>query len=1391
MTSTSSNLFNFALTLPNVLLGSQNEGQGGSSGINTPNVPMSVVAKWGSISQQSISEASRGGIFCGAMDGSIYAFCPQPLSSTPGADSSKEVFPVSRPIPSGASSRTSSSQPITRPASSNSVTHPLSPTFHMTARPRVVSGLTTEPVEAPKNYVDFEDEPHKLKDILKGRAPREKQHPSDSASEKSNKNSTPQVSADKRKSMPPKSLLSFAKPTHASTPVSVRSSASFAGDSKPLQPEDVQQSWLLLYRLLPSLPNFASRITSIQILDDSFAAILVETGVIYVVSVRDGISVCSYDLTDAGTPGSISGEATKALEIWSWTSLSTRILQLKNQPTTFLIATGTLDTSTMSGDGMSELSQSVVLEFITTASDPILAQVGHWDFTGSPHGHDTIIRAHGEDELQLFCIDHEGHLLTRDLAERPDAPPSVSMSPSDSIVHHHVHLSIPNPFKAMTSRSSENLIAPSPPSPKELTLEISDPRDLGPLIPSPNVAGLQTIRTDDAVLGLVWSDSVFIVFEIRNEVLLILFTLDLVNVKQAIWIDRITFSIAFDTKVEIFRLHHTDADNDAIPVGQSSSGTSNVMPELVRSVNVEPYDAIELWHDCLMIATSTHNIHKLIVYPLSESDESQCPYRLPTVIYNFGSSDTALKCTSALPLDAERVVHGYSDGRLRQHSLRQLLENTADTPASMTPQRVSNPPLDGYLVGLHVVRNPRTRENLIVGGADDGSVVLWSTNTFQVVARWNLFVTPLAQVVQFVDESSSPLRGCALCVSQDGTIAVIVIDGPHFLYLIPGSPSPLKRICMGGNNLLLIYANKRARLWDSQTKELWRSMGDDKAEEMLAQGGWRQLDINVDRCLPLSSMAPISPVSHSVAAASTLRFDLEKFIVDSVAVTKTISTSKNEIKEILSTLESLRQTLSMLLTPGLNEAIDSICYDRLKVYRSSASVGYSSPHFSTLYPIKNPVEAWRISGKATAFRALGIIATLRAMSLFEDLTEPANLVVMFYSTSLQNYVGSSYQPPCLEFLGKLWFEASVELRQSIRTLFDASVSALSDEEAVKITEVWQHQVPALQPEAEKETTTAALGLFICGCVASEKYSLLSTNALTDISKSISLYLHDEKSIYRVLAIDLCSRGFHVWQHYIDSLEILRSLIMLATNMKKDGISAQNVAAQARQSVLSIASNNMPLLMSTLCLDILSPPTVEHRRSVLQIVAFLVRKRPYVLQSHLPRLMEAVVKSLDPNSTSNRDLILDSATEIIGFVVKTFPSVDFHMASQRLAVGTNEGAIIMYDLKTAIRLYVLEGHKKPITACSFSPDGRRLVTLSLKESVLLVWKVGTSFVSFFNPGAPPRQGHGGSQPFKTLNFGIGPDSEITTAETLDLVRVEWVAERTVRIMIRQNVFTFST
>lgn len=81
--------------------------------------------------------------------------------------------------------------------------------------------------------------------------------------------------------------------------------------------------------------------------------------------------------------------------------------------------------------------------------------------------------------------------------------------------------------------------------------------------------------------------------------------------------------------------------------------------------------------------------------------------------------------------------------------------------------------------------------------------------------------------------------------------------------------------------------------------------------------------------------------SITILAAASLVLNLEKVIVDSISVTKTISTSRDEVREILLVLDRLRLILSVLLTPGLNSDVDSICYGKLGAHPSSALVGLS------------------------------------------------------------------------------------------------------------------------------------------------------------------------------------------------------------------------------------------------------------------------------------------------------------------------------------------------------------------------------------------------------------------------------------------------------------------
>lgn len=81
----------------------------------------------------------------------------------------------------------------------------------------------------------------------------------------------------------------------------------------------------------------------------------------------------------------------------------------------------------------------------------------------------------------------------------------------------------------------------------------------------------------------------------------------------------------------------------------------------------------------------------------------------------------------------------------------------------------------------------------------------------------------------------------------------------------------------------------------------------------------------------------------------------------------------------------------------------------------------------------------------------------------------------------------------------------------------------------------------------------------------------------------------------------------MWQQYVDAVEILRALFTLATSTRKEAISTHNVGQQARSAVLQIASSNTPLFMTTLSIDILQPKSVQHRKSVMQLVIFLIHK----------------------------------------------------------------------------------------------------------------------------------------------------------------------------------------
>nr|XP_019043333.1 hypothetical protein I302_07908 [Kwoniella bestiolae CBS 10118]OCF22263.1 hypothetical protein I302_07908 [Kwoniella bestiolae CBS 10118] len=713
----------------------------------------------------------------------------------------------------------------------------------------------------------------------------------------------------------------------------------------------------------------------------------------------------------------------------------------------------------------------------------------------------------------------------------------------------------------------------------------------------------------------------------------------------------------------------------------------------------------------------------------------------------------------------ESVFTSDSTGNVIARSFANVLAKaTSATSANddLTIDRLDSPVT--CLTTIAAGADEMTKEYLVAGD-EDGVVRIWTTSPFKLCGSWTLFADPVKDVASLNMPQAGPLHGCALVTSREGTVGLISLKEMDDLFLIPASRTPLRRIFIEQKDILLAYANGKARVWNTQTQEFRRSTGLDAAEDMLQSGDWAEWDrTDCQTCI-----------------GRLLSFDLRE-------LGRWLHSSKNNPSH--SPLAALRSLLSVFLTFSVDEKVDEICTSNLGIHKPDMSIltGQSESE-SDIFNYAQGVDVWSVSPVMTGLRQLAIVTLLRPFLDSPDHERWAAEVIAYYTASLP----PTTIEPDLQFFAEYYMDSSTDVHQAARMLFSARVGRMSGAEIDATVEVGQENLPSKLPPATRSSDVAANALTMLGGIALNKFETMQPSVLKSIAESVSIFLHSTSFSHLSLAIEICSKGFTTWQSYIDPSDLLRRLFHLSTH--KDFASSTgngiSIAAQARLAVLHVASSNPALFMSTLSMDILDAKSVEGRTSIMKLCVYMARKKPNVLENGLPRIAEAVVKSLDPNIGKMRDDVWQAATVILNELVLAFSTIDFHSGTQRLAVGTHEGAVIMYDLKTASRLYVIEPHKHPVSAVTFSPDGRRLITVSLEEGNVTVWKVGSSLSGFFNVGAPPRQGGEKGGPFKRIEFIRADDGPLDSTSALSDIQISWPGNRQARINIKETALTFET
>ncbi|GAA5960639.1 hypothetical protein JCM3765_005885 [Sporobolomyces pararoseus] len=749
--------------------------------------------------------------------------------------------------------------------------------------------------------------------------------------------------------------------------------------------------------------------------------------------------------------------------------------------------------------------------------------------------------------------------------------------------------------------------------------------------------------------------------------------------------------------------------------------------------------------------------------------------------------------TRSRKLDSQTVLVGYSNGGISRLPISSLGKET----------RAIDIKLNGAISVLDVI-DLGARE-IVVAGTVSGSVGCWNLSDWEEIAGFSLFASP---VLAYAKLSLPSHPHSLLFVSSNSPIALVSLHPPELLFTLPGSRTPAQLVATTKlGEVMVLYKQGLARVWDAETGELRRSMDQKTAESVLKEKekAWRiWFDADVESAGTASSSmshpsitfdlrTALDEVSRdlpwSLAKQRTPRKLLNGF--DSLDATPDISRSTSPAVFASTNnfhtdhLEIVKTWLSNLIAFGIDKDCDH-ALEQLEISAPNVQLSLASHQPRSLAFSTRPLSksAWTISPHSTAQRLLLITCLLRVFLNYPSTERVASEVIVHFSACLEASVAGEFQRPSLEFFANYWLDKNPEVQQAAKTLFGTYLGSLSNDDTLALVKEWEGFLPARQVSRGSPHSKADTAILLVGLVAVDRFKLLSAYVLTDLSKSIASYLEEpQHAFHQALATELCSRGFHIWQNYVDAMTLVRQLFSIAIG--RNPSTPSDLRAMARQATVHVASVNSPLFMSTLLFDILNAPTVVSRNSTLKLLGFMIRKKPLVLYHSLPRVVEAVVKSLDPTMGDLRETVQQTATVILNELVRTFPSIDFHGKSQRLAVGTQEGSAIVYDLKTATRLYVLEGHRRPITAVSWSLDGHRLATISLDENKVCIWKTGMGILSLI--GAPTQRA--GSPPFKEWDFHVGDEALMTTAATLEWVVVDWPAERTVRLRIRETTLSF--
>ncbi|XP_055385792.1 WD repeat-containing protein 7 [Condylostylus longicornis] len=277
---------------------------------------------------------------------------------------------------------------------------------------------------------------------------------------------------------------------------------------------------------------------------------------------------------------------------------------------------------------------------------------------------------------------------------------------------------------------------------------------------------------------------------------------------------------------------------------------------------------------------------------------------------------------------------------------------------------------------------------------------------------------------------------------------------------------------------------------------------------------------------------------------------------------------------------------------------------------------------------------------------------------------------------------------------------------------------------------------------------------------------------------------------RRAAIDLIGRGFTVWEPHLDVCKVLLGLLEISCdsgklvpnlNYKLPLTPQADACRTARNALRLIATARPAGFITTMAREVARYNTLQQnaqainvqlahsvlhkaKKEILQCVEMLIDKMQIEMSNLLVEVMDITLHCIDSSELKNRPL-----NELCPALCK-FNQISHCHASRRISVGASNGHLAIYELRQN-KCQMIPAHTHPITALSFSPDGKFLVSYSCAENRLSFWQTSTGMF-----------GLGQSQTKCIKGYSTAPIPDVARLNPIRLAKLIWINNRTVTLML---------